>query len=137
MKFKNNHFKKRFSDQDQSNFSKISGDYNPLHINKRIARRLIFGSTVVHGINLLLCALNTWIFKKKINIEIGSLDVEFIKPVNVEQNVVFKYTSLKNNNEIIELTVGEVLTTKINFNKLKSLHQILYFKIQMLQFYVN
>ena len=42
--------KKRFSPTDQSTFAKLSGDYNPIHIDEVAARRLLFGAPVVHGV---------------------------------------------------------------------------------------
>lgn len=39
-------------------FSRLSGDYNPLHVDPIYARRTPFGSTVVHGIHLLLASLD-------------------------------------------------------------------------------
>jgi hypothetical protein len=44
--------------EDSSVFARLSGDYNPLHIDPLIARRLQFGGTVTHGIHLLLRAID-------------------------------------------------------------------------------
>ena len=48
-----------FSIADQTAFATLSGDFNPLHIDAVAARRLMFGRPVVHGIHLLLWALDT------------------------------------------------------------------------------
>ena len=37
----------------ENNFSSLSGDFNPIHINEQIARRELFGEIIVHGIHLL------------------------------------------------------------------------------------
>jgi 3-hydroxybutyryl-CoA dehydratase len=37
------------SEQDVSDFARISGDYNPLHMDEDYARNTVFGTRVAHG----------------------------------------------------------------------------------------
>jgi len=46
-----------FSLDDQMAFAALSGDYNPLHVDPLAARRTPFGRPVVHGVHLVLWAL--------------------------------------------------------------------------------
>ena len=50
--------KKKFHLNDLQWFSKQSGDYNPIHINKEISRRYISGGIIVPGMYILLWSLN-------------------------------------------------------------------------------
>ena len=50
--------KRSFDIDDQIAFAEISGDYNPLHLDKIVARRSMFGDVIVHGMHLVLWALN-------------------------------------------------------------------------------
>jgi len=43
--------------QDSAAFARLSGDFNPLHLDPVAARRLQFGGTVCHGVHLVLLAL--------------------------------------------------------------------------------
>jgi hypothetical protein len=43
---------------DSDRFARLSGDFNPLHVDAVAARRTQFGSTVVHGIHLVLATLD-------------------------------------------------------------------------------
>ncbi len=45
-----------FTLENQLNFAKISGDWNPIHMDPVAARRTIFGDIVVHGLHSLLWA---------------------------------------------------------------------------------
>ncbi len=82
-----------FTLEDQLSFAKVSGDYNPLHIDSIQARRLIYGKPVVHGIHAVLWALDTWLKNKKESIELVTLDVDFIRPLAVNavlQSIILK-----------------------------------------------
>lgn len=47
-----------FSADDSARFARLSGDFNPLHLDPLAARRTQFGTTVVHGLHLLMFALD-------------------------------------------------------------------------------
>ena len=43
---------------DSAQFARLSGDFNPLHVDPIAARRLQFGGTICHGVHLVLKALD-------------------------------------------------------------------------------
>lgn len=49
---------RRFTLDDQQAFARLSGDWNPIHVDPLRARRLLFGEPVVHGVHLILWALD-------------------------------------------------------------------------------
>lgn len=51
-------------ERDSWNFACLSCDFNPLHVDPVTARRLQFGSTVCHGVHLVLKALDLTIAEK-------------------------------------------------------------------------
>jgi NADP-dependent 3-hydroxy acid dehydrogenase YdfG len=51
--------RRSFSATDQVRFAAASGDHNPMHMDVLKARRTQAGAPVVHGINMLLWALNS------------------------------------------------------------------------------
>ncbi|MEP0356958.1 MaoC/PaaZ C-terminal domain-containing protein [Paraglaciecola sp.] len=62
-------------------FSTLSGDHNPLHIDKSYAAKTSFGRPVIHGMELIFHCLEMFLDKKPNNFfEIESLHCGFIKP---------------------------------------------------------
>lgn len=47
-----------FTLADQRRFAELSGDHNPLHLDAAVARRSMLGGLAVHGVHLLLWALD-------------------------------------------------------------------------------
>ena len=56
---------KTFLIRDSIYFAKLSGDFNPVHLDKEFASKSIQGERVVHGINSVFWALNFFFEKKK------------------------------------------------------------------------
>jgi NAD(P)-dependent dehydrogenase (short-subunit alcohol dehydrogenase family) len=50
--------RRRFTADDQLRFASVSGDHNPTHLDPVLARRTLAGVPVVHGMHLLLWALD-------------------------------------------------------------------------------
>jgi hypothetical protein len=52
--------RRQFTADDQLRFAELSGDRNPIHVDPVVARRLLTGQLVVHGIHVLLTGLEFW-----------------------------------------------------------------------------
>ncbi|MGB5750723.1 MAG: SDR family NAD(P)-dependent oxidoreductase [Desulfobacterales bacterium] len=50
-----------FTSDDQLAFARLSGDDNPLHTDPAIARRLLFGRQIVHGLHALLWSADNYV----------------------------------------------------------------------------
>ena len=75
-------------------FSKISGDYNKIHIDEKIGYNSIFGNNICHGVLIILTFLKKIKFKKE---EIFNINVKFNKPFFYNSEIIFKKKSVKNN----------------------------------------
>jgi acyl dehydratase/NAD(P)-dependent dehydrogenase (short-subunit alcohol dehydrogenase family) len=49
---------RQFDQRDQERFAGLTGDWNPIHVDPVAARRTVAGAPVVHGVHLLLWALD-------------------------------------------------------------------------------
>ena len=80
------------NDLDNDDFAELSGDFNPLHVDATYARRLQFGSAVVHGVHHLLRALDQSFSQSTQFLAscIHGIDVSFPSPVRPNQ--VVEYT---------------------------------------------
>ena len=76
--------RRQFYPGDQDAFARLSGDYNPLHLDSLAARRLIFGGPVVHGVHALLWALDAVTGPAA---AVARLKAEFVAPIPVGAEV--------------------------------------------------
>jgi acyl dehydratase/NAD(P)-dependent dehydrogenase (short-subunit alcohol dehydrogenase family) len=74
-----------FSFEAQERFARLSGDYNPIHMDPLVARRLMYGRPVVHGIHVLLWALDRWLEGETNRIRLTSLSVKFRSPTFLDE----------------------------------------------------
>src|ERR1700761_6971197 len=68
-----------FDETDQLSFARLSGDFNPIHMDSLTARRTNASATVVHGIHVVLWALDKLVELNLVRDRIASLKVQFIK----------------------------------------------------------
>ena len=83
-----------FSKLDTKNFSQLSGDYNPIHIDEVYARKTITGTCVVHGIHNLLWVLE--LVAKKNSGFFKEIYAQFLNPVFVGSEVKYSWEAKKN-----------------------------------------
>ena len=68
-------------------FALLSGDYNPLHLDPIVARRLITGSTVVHGVHSVLRAIDMCLSTRTAGVGIKNLSAWFLNPIVNNQSL--------------------------------------------------
>ena len=106
-------YQRVFEPEDQKWFAVLSGDNNPVHLDSVQARRLLFGKPVVHGIHLLMWALDSLLVTTKATCRIESMTASFRKPVYPGDQVTIAHQSSGDNSFNLEVTsVGE---TKAKF----------------------
>jgi acyl dehydratase/NAD(P)-dependent dehydrogenase (short-subunit alcohol dehydrogenase family) len=81
-----------FSDESQRLFARLSGDANPIHIDPVAARRLLYGQQVVHGVHVLLKAIDRWLQVERKQISLTRLSAKFLAPVFLDQQIEFCVT---------------------------------------------
>lgn len=85
-------FKRSFSNDDILAFARLSGDFNPLHINPDHGQK-IFVQNIVHGM-LVSSLFSTLVgmYCPGTNCLYLSQEIEFMKPVYPNQKVIVKGT---------------------------------------------
>ncbi len=76
------------TDTDLRNFSGVSGDTNPMHLNEEYAKQTMFGGTIVHG--LLSASLISAVIGTKLpgpGVIYLSQTLKFLAPVRVGDTV--------------------------------------------------
>lgn len=113
--------RKQFSAQDQEAFASLSFDRNPMHMDPVAARRLLTGRPVVHGIHVLLTALEFWVNEHAMVPTF--LDCAFNNAVNVEDSVVFKQKNQGDGQFVIEASVNGLLCAKLRIAASQSVNR--------------
>jgi hypothetical protein len=72
---------------DQEAFARLSGDFNPLHMDRTAGRREFFGEVVVHGVHGLLRALDAWCAERGAALTLTRLRATFPDPIHLETPV--------------------------------------------------
>jgi NADP-dependent 3-hydroxy acid dehydrogenase YdfG len=102
-----------FTSADQVAFEELSGDNNPLHMDPVAARRFLFGRSVVHGIHLVLWALDDYARDGVAPFTLRAIKAQFLRPVGVEEVVCYSIAGRQDQRIELELTSSGVLSTKI------------------------
>jgi hypothetical protein len=76
-----------FTSDDQLAFAKLSGDYNPLHVDPVIARRLLFGQQIVHGLHALLWSVDECLRSRTQSLELRAVKANFQAGIGLGQTV--------------------------------------------------
>ena len=105
---------KIFTGEDQELFAEISRDRNPMHMDPIAARRLITGHQVVHGIHIMLTAIEYWQNEKAAYP--GTITCSFNNPVSLGEKIVFTQTAEADGELTIEATVNGLLCTSLTFS---------------------
>lgn len=110
---------KIFSQDDQDCFASLSGDFNPVHLDRIFARRTIFGAQIIHGVNGLLAGLNFWVSELKTEIKITHLKAKFYKPIKLNQEVIFSYKFDQAKDIDLTLSCNGTIMTKLKISYVK------------------
>jgi NAD(P)-dependent dehydrogenase (short-subunit alcohol dehydrogenase family) len=106
-----------FSVDDQLAFARLSGDYNPIHLDPVAARRLLFGQPVVHGMHALLWAFDGWLAETNAALRIKNLRVRFRASIALNVSVELVAHPKSATDIQLELVVdkSKLLTASVSF----------------------
>ena len=92
-----------FTADDQVAFAELSGDYNPLHLDPVLARRLLFGRQVVHGLHALLWSLDSCLEPRTDPMELTTVRANFQAGIGVGETVRCRATETEDLRVAIQL----------------------------------
>ncbi|RPJ10184.1 MAG: hypothetical protein EHM37_14315, partial [Deltaproteobacteria bacterium] len=76
-----------FTSDDQLAFAKLSGDHNPVHVNPVMARRLLFGQQIVHGLHAVLWSADECLRTRMQGLELRTVKANFQAGIGIGQAV--------------------------------------------------
>jgi acyl dehydratase/NAD(P)-dependent dehydrogenase (short-subunit alcohol dehydrogenase family) len=102
---------KIFGPEDQDRFARMSGDFNPMHIDAVAARRLITGRQVVHGINVLLHAIE-FALRRQAVVPV-CITCTFNNPVSVGDRAMYLMVKATERQQTIAVTVADLVCATV------------------------
>jgi acyl dehydratase/NAD(P)-dependent dehydrogenase (short-subunit alcohol dehydrogenase family) len=105
---------RRFKSEDQALFARLSGDFNPVHLDPIAARRTQAGSTVVHGMHAVLWSLDRLAEFGVLREGISAIKVQFTKFIPIDVAVELKLARQDKNAIRAELDLNGLTTTVLN-----------------------
>ncbi len=107
---------KTFDSDDQVFFARLSGDFNPMHMDPLAARRTQAGAVVVHGIHAVLWSIDRLVESGMVEGGISGLKVQFAKFIPVGETVHLKLVRRDEKSIRAELVSGGLRTTTLNLS---------------------
>src|SRR5215831_11343922 len=101
---------KVFTEADQHLFARLSHDRNPIHNDAVEARRLMTGRLVVHGVHILLAALECWDRESAPPVFISA---HFDNPVSVGDRLTVTTHEDGDSGSIVEACVDGLVCARI------------------------
>lgn len=102
----------------QMAFAKLSGDFNPIHLDPEQARRTLFGRVVAHGVHNVLCSLEQYFGNEPRNedavFRLDRLNVTFQNPVFLDEEVSVVLEKKTENMAQLALLCGDEEVAKIS-----------------------
>lgn len=105
---------RKFSFADQERFASASGDHNPMHVDTLQARRTQAGAPVVHGINLVLWALDSLAAAQPELPQLRGMLAQFKQVVYLDQNVEVVIAKQQPTCARLSITVDGASRLKVN-----------------------
>ena len=67
-------------------FARLSGDYNPVHVDEQYARQTMFGGQIVYGVQQVMLCLEEFARQMQHPVFITGIKAEFRRPLSVGEN---------------------------------------------------
>jgi len=103
-----------FTQADQDEFARLSGDLNPLHLDAGFARRTQMGEVVVHGVHYLLWALETVL--RSAPFEVRSIKVRFSQPLFLHEMAQVRVTARTEAAVNVEITAADTVVATVKLS---------------------
>lgn len=99
--------KRIFKLKDQITFSKLSGDFNPIHLDKEWARKEYPGEIVIYGVLILLWAIESTSHQNQISM----IKARFIQPALLNDELDLE-KKIENDKQIILISIRKNLVAR-------------------------